>query len=233
MALDRHCRCDVSPHCQSIDRLIWQHGLPVGLRWRWAHLGPIDRGPLRLAIHDARTAPQTALLPSSDAHGRYEGYHLDLLGVTSPPPRLGANYHHLAALWFVYAVAWRDADGPRVEWQAHEAGPGEFTLRLPAHPGWRTDDSVIERCKDLIWGRLGQPVQRGRPRRSEDAIADSAALGVLAEQDKARHPRRTWAQIAAARGVHERTLRRSRADARRLGLIVTADDGSTEIRRLA
>lgn len=223
--------CDVSPRCGSIPERLQVLGLPADLPFHWCHLGPFSTDTVRLAAHDGRGRLLSWRLHAAGGLGRFGGYRLDLLGTSSPPPGVAASYHHLAQLWYVYAVAWRDDDGPRVEWRADRSGPGTLTTHQPISLLSRDGDAVAGRCKELLLGKLAP--HRGRPPRTDDDVRTSAQLGIEGETIKARCPRKRWRLIARQLGVDERTLRRARADARQLGLLGTAADGAAETRRFA
>ena len=209
-------RCDVSPFCGPTLDLLRAIGVSLDLPWCWCHIGPIRTDAVRIVEHRGSARHLSRALPSTGGLGRFGGYHLDLLGIASPPPGVAASYHQMLQLWYVYAVAWRDADGPRVEWRAERSGPGELTTHQRGQPTLGDADAVAGRCKDLLLGRL---VQRGRPRKSEAEIHDGVELALRAAEVKEQSPRRTLAKIARDLGTDERTMRRYRAEARRLGLI--------------
>lgn len=227
MAPDDH-PCDVSPFCGPIPEQLRSLGVPTDLPVRWCHLGPIRTDAARVVQHWTCSYSRSRVLAATGGLGRFGGYHLDVLGMSSPPPGVAANYHQLLQVWYVYAVAWRDPDGPRVEWCAEPCGPGELTIRQRGPLAQPDAEAVAGRCKDLLQGRL---TPRGRPPKTDDEVLVGAELGVRAEAIKARCPRKTWRVIARQVGVDERTLRRVRADAKRLGLI--SADGAAGTRRLA
>lgn len=208
--------CDVSPFCGSGADLLGGLRLPSDLPWRWAHLGPITVDGVCLVEHydgDRWTTAQT--LETGAALARFGGYHLDVLGLDvlgapSHPPTFPATYHTLLKRWYVYAVAWRDADGPSVVWRVERFGSGAFIIRQPAE--WPDADAIVGRCKDLLLGRF---VRRGRPPKSQQARCDDLKAALLVDQIKLEHPKQRRADIARGLGFHPRTIRRIRAEAPR------------------
>lgn len=206
-------RCDVSPFCSPAHETISALGLAPDLPWRWLHLGPIGPKSLRAVEHCGHGRERREQMAKAiGAIGRFAGYRLDLLGMTTPPPGIAASWNPTARLWFVHGVAWRRADEVRVEWRAERDGPGALTIVRAAGVA-RPDALVIAgRCEDLLTGRLVRP---GRPPLDEYAAWRNHELAVRAEEIKAEHPRLPWRVIAGGLGISERALRNYRADARR------------------
>lgn len=216
-------RCDVSPFCERAEPLLAQLGRAAELEWRWVHLGPIGPHTIPLVEHQGERWRREGAVSSEGPIGRFGGYHLDLLGLLTRPPGIGALHHELAGLWYVYGVAWRSAADPRVEWQATPDGAGELRM-LHGSDGMRPDAwAIAGRCGDLLSGRL---TRRGHPITDAETAWRNYALAVKADEMKAANPSLPYSVIAATLGVSERALRNYRAIAARW-------HGASDVRRLA
>ncbi len=222
--------CHASPHCvppQLLGEALGFHGGGPG--WSWLHLGPIEPGLVPIVEHRGRNAVTRRLVHDSSL-ARFAGCHLDLLGSASPTPGVDANYHGLAGFWFVFAVAWRTPDGPRMHWHVNGAGEDGFAPWIPGRRGLAADRRLLGRLEDLLTGQLSRP---GRPARVEDTPERIQQIVESADAMRAANPKLSWDIIADGLGVTDRTLRNYRADARRGLLSVERGRATDETRQIS
>jgi len=216
--------CHASPHCvppQLLGEALGYHGGGPG--WSWLHLGPIEPGLVPIVEHRGRSAVTRRLVHDSSL-ARFAGCHLDLLGSASPTTGADANYHGLAGFWYVYAVAWRTPDGPRMHWQVDRSGVAGFAPWIPGRRGLAADRHLLARLEDLLIGQLSRPGRRTRVEEAPEAIQQ---IVESATAIKAANRKLAWPIIANGHGVSERTLRNYRADARR-GLLTVEHERTTD-----
>jgi len=222
--------CHASPHCvppQLLGEALGFHG--GGPAWSWLHLGPIEPGLVPIVEHRGRS-PVTRRLVHDSSLARFAGCHLDLLGSASPTPGVDANYHGLAGFWYVFAVAWRTPDGPRVHWHVDSSGADGFAPWIPGRRRLAADRRLLVRLEDLLVGQLSRP---GRPARVEDAPETIKQIVESAHAARAANPKLSWEIIADGLGVSDRTLRNYRADARRGLLTVEHERATDETRQIS
>jgi hypothetical protein len=222
--------CHASPHCappQLLGEALGFHG--GGPSWSWLHLGPIEPGLVPIVEHRGRNAVTRRLVHDSSL-ARFAGCHLDLLGSASPTPGVDANYHGMASFWYVYAVAWRTPDGPRVHWHVDSSGVAGFAPWIPGRRPLAADRRLLTRLEDLLTGQISRA---GRHARVEDDPEIIKQIVESANAMKAANRKLSWEIIASVHGVTDRSLRNYRADDRRGLLTVDSSRATDEVRRIS
>src|SRR5262252_3098921 len=190
--------CPASPHCDVPERLA---GLDLMGAW-WLHLGPIGRRSTPVALHphgDPADGDRPAVsVETWPEHRPFAGCRVDYLCLPASPgvtPLVRTIDGLPAGLAPVYAVGWRDPDGPSVTLSLAGAAPSPLRWRFPSEASTGSMVAELERLEALV---LGRGRGRGRPRR--DASGDWRALALRDEQLQAEHPGITAAQVARILG---------------------------------